>query len=102
MPVHRASLRAPVEIPQRPDGMGKRLLEVENLETEAAREEILLEGDIPSPLRVPGGCRFHPRCPKRIGPVCVEQSPAALRIAERPEVACRLHREAGVGAVAVR
>jgi oligopeptide/dipeptide ABC transporter ATP-binding protein len=72
------------------------------LETEAAREEILLEGDIPSPLHVPAGCRFHPRCPKRIGPVCVEQSPAMLRIGEYREVACHLHTEAGVDAVALR
>jgi oligopeptide/dipeptide ABC transporter ATP-binding protein len=73
---------------------------VPTLETEAAREEILLEGDIPSPLRVPAGCRFHPRCLKRIGPVCVEQSPAMLRIGECREVACHLHTDAGVGAVA--
>ena len=74
---------------------------VPTLETEAAREEILLEGDIPSPLHVPAGCRFHPRCPKRIGPVCVEQSPAMLRIGEYREVACHLHAEAGADAVAL-
>lgn len=27
------------------------------------KEEILLEGDAPSPVNVPAGCRFHPRCP---------------------------------------
>ncbi len=27
------------------------------------KEEILLEGDVPSPVNVPAGCRFHPRCP---------------------------------------
>jgi oligopeptide/dipeptide ABC transporter ATP-binding protein len=26
------------------------------------RERLLLEGEIPSPLRPPGGCHFHPRC----------------------------------------
>jgi oligopeptide/dipeptide ABC transporter ATP-binding protein len=61
------------------------------LETEAAREEIILEGDVPSPLRIPSGCRFHPRCPKRIGEVCAQRDPGLFRIEETRDVACHLH-----------
>jgi peptide/nickel transport system ATP-binding protein/oligopeptide transport system ATP-binding protein len=50
-----------------------------------------LEGDVPSPLALPSGCRFHPRCPRRIGPVCAERDPLLLPIDSVRRVACLLH-----------
>jgi oligopeptide/dipeptide ABC transporter ATP-binding protein len=40
----------------------------------AARQRIILTGDIPSPINPPAGCRFHPRCPKAQD-LCHEQDP---------------------------
>jgi len=38
------------------------------------KEEIILEGDVPSPINPPSGCTFHPRCPRRID-VCSKVLP---------------------------
>ncbi|HZL72451.1 MAG TPA: dipeptide ABC transporter ATP-binding protein [Planctomycetota bacterium] len=40
------------------------------------RTRIILQGDVPSPLNPPSGCRFHPRCPVVIKGVCETQAPA--------------------------
>lgn len=50
-----------------------------------------LVGDIPSPLALPSGCRFHPRCPRRIGAICAEQDPALVPLDPTRRAACLLH-----------
>jgi oligopeptide/dipeptide ABC transporter ATP-binding protein len=54
------------------------------------RQRIILKGDVPSPLKPPPGCRFHPRCPECM-PVCRQQAPAMRQVAAAHLVACHLH-----------
>jgi oligopeptide/dipeptide ABC transporter ATP-binding protein len=53
------------------------------------REEIVLAGEVPSPLNPPSGCHFHPRCPKVMMPRCSREDPRLKRSHDR-EIACHL------------
>jgi oligopeptide transport system ATP-binding protein len=55
---------------------------------EEQREEIILPGEVPSPLNPPSGCRFHPRCPYAM-PRCSEEEPKLLSVDGRL-AACHL------------
>jgi oligopeptide transport system ATP-binding protein len=53
------------------------------------REELVLTGEVPSPLNPPLACRFHPRCPHAMAR-CSSEEPV-LREAEGRRVACHLY-----------
>ncbi len=54
-----------------------------------ARQRILLEGEIPSPLDPPGGCRFHTRCPYATE-LCGQEQPRLKEHAPGHFAACHL------------
>ena len=54
------------------------------------REEIILSGEVPSPINPPRGCRFHPRCPF-VMPRCAEEEPELKEHAPEHWGACHLY-----------
>jgi oligopeptide/dipeptide ABC transporter ATP-binding protein len=53
------------------------------------RKKLVLQGDVPSPVKPPSGCHFHTRCPYVVDR-CKVETPALREIAPRQFVACHL------------
>ncbi len=56
---------------------------------EGKRQRILLEGDVPSPVNPPKGCRFNQRCPVAID-ICKQEDPEWREISTDHWVACHI------------
>jgi oligopeptide transport system ATP-binding protein len=56
----------------------------------SGKERILLKTDVPSPLRLPSGCRFHTRC-HRVMPICSQVEPEFIEHSQGHFVACHLY-----------
>jgi len=57
---------------------------------DAPREDMILTGEVPSPIDPPSGCHFHPRCPLAMEQ-CSRVAPEAKAVAPGHQVACHLY-----------
>ena len=63
-----------------------------DIDVDNPRERIILQGDIPSPISPPAGCRFCQRCPNAME-ICHNVPPNLVEIEPDHMVACHLHPE---------
>ena len=53
-------------------------------------ERIRLDGAVPSPQDPPSGCRFHTRCPRKLGAICELEEPPLRVLDRRHQIRCHL------------
>ncbi len=59
----------------------------------AEQEPIRLEGDVPNQIEIPSGCPFHPRCPRFLGDICVDERPPWQQAANGKRIFCHISPE---------
>ena len=55
-----------------------------------ANNRQVIKGELPSPMDIPSGCRFHTRCPYAM-PICKEEIPILKKMDHEHSVACHLY-----------
>ncbi len=66
------------------------LAAVPSLDPKRKRGEVILEGDVPSPIKPPPACRFHTRCSHAL-PKCREEEPFFHQIEDGRWISCHLY-----------
>jgi len=67
----------------------KALLESVPVADPSVKMKATVEGEVPSPINLPSGCRFHPRCPVTEA-VCLKEDPGIREVAPNHFAACHL------------
>ena len=62
---------------------------IPHINPDATERRIILKGDVPSPINIPSGCRFHTRCMKSIE-ICKLVEPELFKVNESHFAACHL------------
>ena len=57
------------------------------------RSNIRLSGAVPSALSPPTGCRFHTRCPRKVGPLCEQEPPPKREVSDDHAIYCHISME---------
>ena len=57
---------------------------------DAHQEQIRLPGSVPSAINIPPGCRFHTRCPRKIGPICETEEPPWQETGNYHRICCHI------------
>lgn len=57
-------------------------------------KKIILEGEVPSPIHPPSGCRFNTRCPRKVGAICETDEPPWRDAGDGHHVSCHIPLEA--------
>jgi oligopeptide transport system ATP-binding protein len=68
---------------------------------ERARKRVVVQGEVPSAMRPPPGCRFHTRCPQAMDR-CRSEVPPLADLGQGRAVACHLHAAPVVSSAAVQ
>ncbi len=63
---------------------------IPQIEPDANTHPIRLRGTVPSPAHPPSGCRFHTRCPRKIGSICETQAPPARAPDDKHTIYCHI------------
>jgi len=54
------------------------------------QDSIRLKGSVPSAMNIPSGCRFHTRCPRKIGSICENEEPPWQDAGNYHQICCHI------------